>query len=694
MDYIERIKAAEIVRGGGKKWRNIGIGAAIGTCNAKLLDGRPAALCFYWSLCVGDITVRGRELDELRDVLYKIAEAAEACVMLVVHDVRHFFQFVRKYFDPLEIFCSDERHPLDCQLVPLVFLRSGADLSGMTLQETCKRYGITCKTASKEWPQYAPESALDLDAAEVIDGEAKAMAALIEEHIKRAGSVGKIPLTKTGYVRHFLRDRILYGKGKGTTKKDWYNARRYREYIGANPMSVEEYKILHAIGAYGICEHSPRSKGIVECDPLYFDRKSAYAAHIVCDYVPDGHARYFAAPDMEDVQRAMASQCVAGVFRFRGIRQRPFASVLYVRENRTREISEPDALQARDKYMISADCVELALTELDFVCVSECYLWDSVECLECVVYQRGMLPALIRKYALARFRGKETAPDPVTRRVEKEQLNSIYGIMIQDPCKPSYSYDIDGAAWLEPEVPAVADCIEAYNNSRSRFTRYAWGIWIAAQCRRAEWQAWYALQDFFVYGDTDSIYLSSAGAPVALRYFADQNAEMLKKAQAVSARLGVGLQFFRPTSGPVLGAWCHDGTVTRLCVMGQKNYIKETKDGRFSVTMAGINPELSGEYVRKAYGARAVDAFSTITFFPGRYRDPISGEILSATGRKISLHFDDEIEGEILDALGERRHVRQLSGTFQIYAPITRAEVARYEEQKHNQSIDVIPVLS
>lgn len=694
MSIYDKILEAPTSRAGSgrSRWRDIPCGLAIGTCNLVATDGRPGACCFYWALCVDGELLSGRELEELADVFVEMSEAADAHLMVVVQDTAEFFQYFRKWCDPLNLFAAQARTPLNFEAFPGIHIRSGEALSGMSLQENSARFGFRSRPRSYEFPTLTPTSALSLDAAEIINEEAETMCALCREHIERCeGSAGKVPLTKTGYVRKKLRNRILYGTGDGTTKKDWYRAREYRKAMHGATMCPEEYRILSAISCGGLCEANRYKLGEIILDPVYCDRKSAYPAHIVYDYVPAGRGTYTEAPSMEKVRALPASVCFAGVFRFRNVKGRdlPF---YYLREKYCYAICEPVNIKTVKKYLQSADEITVALTELDLQSFDESYTYDkeTAECLGIVTYQRGQVPGLIKKYTLARFRGKEAAKTKEERRVQKEQLNSIYGIMCMDPVRESYEYSVEGAEWDEPTAPDVEEALEKYNTSNSRWTCYPWGIWIAAHCRRMEWRAFMELSPWFVYGDTDSIYLTESGWTWARTYFEEENAKMYERAKQVSESLGVSLAFFKPF-GELLGTWTFDTTISRLCIMGQKNYITETRNGKLTVVIAGINPDLSSAYIQRRYGGAAVEAFRSIEYYPARWRDLQTGRIMSATGRRICFHFDDEFEADVVDALGELQHVKTLSGTVSLYVPVRREEIEKYEEKKNDASVDVIP---
>lgn len=689
-------QSAELYGGSSRqRWRDVSCGLSLGICMVQTVDKRVGSCCFYWSFCCDGLTESGRDLQELADFFVELSEAANGHFLVFVQDTAEFFQYFRKYCDPIDLFAAQPRTPLNAEIFPGVHIRSADQISGMSLQENVIRFStadapLRGRPRSYEFQQFAPGSALPLDAAEMIDDEARAMQLLCRSHIERCkGKPYHVPLTKIGYVRKLLRNMILYGTGEGATKKDWYRAAEYRAAMRGATMCPEEYRILKAASCAGICEPNVRRVGEIILDPIYSDRKSAYPAHIVYDYVPIGRGKYTKEPAMDRVRAISQKRCFVGVFRFRNIRARNLPAY-YLREKYCTAICDPVNMECVRKYLKRADEVTVSLTELDLACVDECYLYDNVECLEIVTYLRGQIPSMIKKYVLLWFRGKESAGTKEDRRVMKEMLNSIFGIMVMDPLREAYVYNIQDAEWDEPAAPDIEEGIEAYNKSNSRFTCYPWGIWIAAQCRRTEWQAWLELSPWFIYGDTDSVYLSSDGWAYIRTYFEEQNAKMYQRALEVSKQLGVGIEFFKPF-GVLLGTWQIEETISRFCMTGQKQYITESKAGELKVVIAGINPELSGTYIKRKYGGNAVEAFRSVEYYPARWRDKETGQIFSATGRRICFHFDKEFSGEIIDALGERQQVCTPSGQISMFVPVKREDIQKYEEAKADAGVDVIP---
>ena len=221
------------VRKGLEKWREFSCGAALAFCNIRPEEGHEVSTCFLWAVSVAGQIATGTSLYDFRDFCFELAEAAGHDFVMMVYNTTEFFQFVRKYFDDPEVFADKEREPLDAKLLPGLHLRSGKMLSGMSLQELGKQYNCAIRLPSYEFPALGSDSDIPLDVIALVQEEARAMELLLAEHIRRAGSIAKVPMTKTGYVRRYLRDRLLWGRGDGCTKADFFRFDRIpKNYAG------------------------------------------------------------------------------------------------------------------------------------------------------------------------------------------------------------------------------------------------------------------------------------------------------------------------------------------------------------------------------------------------------------------------------------------------------------------------------
>ena len=228
------LKRAPVRKGMGK-WREFSCGAALAFCNVKPDDGHEASVCFFWAVSVAGQIQTGNSLYDFREFCFELSEAAGHDFIMMVYNTTEFFQFVRKYFDAPEVFADKEREPLDAKLVPGLHLRSGKMLSGMTLKELGEQYKCSVHAPSYEFPALGEGSAIPLEVMAYVQEEARAMELLLAEHIERAGSIAKVPMTKTGYVRRYLRDRLLWGRGEGCTKKDFFRFDRVQKSNAVNP---------------------------------------------------------------------------------------------------------------------------------------------------------------------------------------------------------------------------------------------------------------------------------------------------------------------------------------------------------------------------------------------------------------------------------------------------------------------------
>lgn len=83
----------------------------------------------------------------------------------------------------------------------------------------------------------------------------------------------------------------------------------------------------------------------------------------------------------------------------------------------------------------------------------------------------------------------------------KENLNSCYGMSVTDICRPEIIFD---GNWTQ-ESPDISKQIDIYNNSKTRFLSYAWGVWVTAYTREIILTIIHEIGADYIYSDTDSI---------------------------------------------------------------------------------------------------------------------------------------------------------------------------------------------
>ena len=633
------------------------LGLALGTCCPSTPEGLRFGLVYFWAVSCGDLIAEGRTVPELADFLNQLGKKIKENMLLYTHDSGITFQYLKKHFLIKDIFAISERRPLYARLTKYVELRDGFALSGMTLQAIARELGAPL-TVSPAFisPIYTPGSELPEHIKYTVYAEARTMSMLAAREIRRAGGAAQVPLTKTGYIRRELRDLLLYHRHE----RKYKSYTRYRAYMASLDMQLDEFLLLKKISCGGLVGLNKKYKRETVENAVIWDRCSSYTASMLYKYVPISRAMPAEGLNEAWLRELCSRRCVCAKIRLYNVRPKPGRVGLYLSRSK---IDAEHALFS-DGRLLQADTVTVCVTEMDFFCIDECYIWDSLEILQAYQYLRGSLPGDLLRYLLRLFAQKERLTGE-PRRIAKEALLSVYGMCVMDPMREVYPYDPESLDWDQPKTPDAAEALEKYNTDKNRFLSYPWGIWIAAHTRRDEWSMWQACGSDWIYGDTDSAVCTDISDHTR-QVVEKKNAEMRARAEHLCRILDLPISAFCPGKH-LLGEWRIESICEQFRAVGVKKYIKLVR-GQVVCVMAGLNPELAGQYIQRAYGQKTLENFSETLFFPAVYYDA-DGKMISATGRSVRFYIDTIFECAVKDETGISEFVKSESSVLQIYTP-------------------------
>lgn len=681
-EFISRLPTAPPTsRKGRKNYLDIGFGASLYFCCCTV-GSKPYGIPYLWSVTAQGETVQGRTMQDLQAFIVALDAYCKkhgVHILIYVHDTSVFFQFVRRWFVFTDVFAAAERRPLTADFTKFVHLRDCMAVSNMSLLNAARTVGVyDCPDEAFISPIYSPDSDLPQYITSSCAAESRAMSLFAESLIQRDGGAAYIPLTRTGRVRKEVRDILLYHRDE--TRHMTQNAlrRQYQSFIAKQKMTVSEYTLLHEMSCGGLFGIAPTYKRCTVFGAVCWDRRSAYPAACMYDYVPYACGTEYDHLTEKQYAELRERFCVCARVTFHNLRHKSGATGYYLRQSRVKTNGASESGGAITYAYTLTACI----SELDFLCVEECYEWDRIEIGAAVAYRRTHLPDALRRIILKKYAAKEDRDSyPEPRRIAKEELLSIYGMMVTDPCRVQYPYIDDILDWSEPVQPEIGPAIDAYNSDRQRFLCYPWGIWIAAQVRRAEWLAWQACGQSWIYGDTDSAVCTSDADRIRA-VFERYNTEMSARADKLAGQLGVDRAAFSP-HGHLLGGWRVSETYEQFRAIGCKKYLYKTADG-ITAVIAGLNPDLAGSYLQKKFGLKAFDYFAENLYFPATYTTA-DGQLFSATGRKLRVYVDESRSVRLQDANGHICFVETESSIIQIYTPYH----GHVRGEKGNEKIEI-----
>lgn len=625
------------------------------------------AIMYAWVLGIKDFIIIGRTWDEFITLCENISEELCLCdkrrLILYVHNLSFDFQFFRKHFTFKKVFALEERDLITALTDNGIEFRCSYKLSGYSLAkvgEHLLHHDVKKKVGDLDYSKIrTPLTPLTEKEYGYIEYDARVVIAYIEEEMETAGDITKIPLTKTGKVRNYCRQRCLHTYKSHKKHDDRYtNYRRIMNKLTIN--SVLEYDILHLAFMGGFTHGNHFHTGQVMKNVSSFDFTSSYPAVMVLEQYPMYKGELITLKSTQEFYENIKLYCCVFTATFYDIEE----TFIYDHYISVSKCIEKEGIVNDNGRVVKAKKITMCITEVDFEIIKETYKWSKLTIKNFRRYKRGYLPRDFILSILDLYEKKTVLKGDEEHIAEyqqsKENINSCYGMTVTNICRPEIVYqtrskdsDIEFEEWSK-ETPDYVKVLEKYNKDKRRFLFYAWGIYVTAYARRNLWNAILQLKEDYLYSDTDSVKLTNLDKHKD--FFRKYNEFIYKGYKRVLEWQKIDINKIIPKTQDgvtkLLGAWDYEGTYDRFKYLGAKRYMVE-KDGKLSLTVSGLNKKTTIPYLIKTYKTndRIFEEFKEGLLIPK-----------GATGKQIHTYIDYETEGLVRDYLGYEYHYNELSG--------------------------------
>lgn len=283
---------------------------------------------------------------------------------------------------------------------------------------------------------------------------------------------------------------------------------------------------------------------------------------------------------------------------------------------------------------LSADYMEITITDIDFKIIESQYVWERMDVFNCYESTYDFLPEPIRRKTIEYFQRKTELKGVEGQEYyyarSKELLNSIYGMMVQDPVKQTIDFTFD-------DYRGCKDFVEREDNpeellriaNRKAFLAYFWGVWVTAWARYRLHLALEIAGQQAVYCDTDSVkYVGE----VDLTQLNNELRELAKESGAYAHGRNGNLVY--------MGVFERDAYYDKFVTLGAKKYAYEDSKG-VHVTTAGVNKAKGSKELARAGGVEAYQEgfiFHDAGGTESVYNDfPMDGVYIVRTGEGLKI---------------------------------------------------------
>lgn len=524
---------------------------------------------YIWQCCIaGHVNIIGRTWEEFKLFIDYMLDILPETIVCYVHNLSYEFSFLKGVlsFGENDIFAAEPRSIIKAVYKNIEF-RCSYFLTNVRLEKFTEDMNVYHKKLSGKKFNYnkvrTPSTILSYDELSYCMNDVMGLWEAIETKMESTkDTIASIPLTSTGYVRRDI-------------KKAMHICRKQVQDIFPD---FPIYKLLRKAFRGGDTHASRYYSGIILSDVHSYDRVSSYPDVLVNCRFPISQFL----PERPTMDRLIDlieihNKAVLVSVAICGLACKDEAGCPYIPFDKCSAISKPVRDNGR---ILTADYLEITITDIDWRIIQMEYTWESIEIIELYSARYGNLPRPIIDCILKYYKGKTTLKGDESQVLDyqlyKALLNSIYGLMAQNPVKFSYIYDEVNQVMIDKPDEFTEELLNKYRNSA--FVAYQWGVWCTAWARYRLHELIWLVGDAFVYCDTDSVKCIGNFDNIVKEYN-KQRYKDSKNSGAV-AKSNTGQYHY-------MGIYELDGVYTRFCTLGAKKYCYEDAKG-LHITISGV----------------------------------------------------------------------------------------------------------
>lgn len=641
------------------EYLNIESAFDIETTSVKIQEEK-SAFMYIWMFGIGygEKIYYGRtweqfiELCKLLQKTYNLSENRR--LIVYIHNLSFEFQFMRKYFEWVNVFAVGERKPIKALCSYGIEFRDSYILSGYSLQNTAKnltKHKVEKMIGDLDYSLIRTyNTTLTEKEMGYCKNDIEVVNAYINEQIEQYGDITKIPLTNTGRVRTYVRNNCYY-TSKNHRKSGKGKYIRYRKIMNDLTLNKEEYVMLKRAFMGGFTHANVNYSGKILENVSSIDFTSSYPSVMLAEQYPMSRGKKIVVKTIKQLELYCQQYCLVFDVKFTNIRPK-INYENYISESKCFVLKGSEINNGR---VHSADELAITITNVDYDIIKQCYEWDNISVQNVIRYHKGYLPKDIIKSILDLYQDKTVLKGVEGKEVEyllsKGMLNSVYGMSVTDVINTNHIYNTE---W-DKELPNVEEQIEKYNESKNRFLYYPWGVWVTAYARKNLWTGIIAIGNDYVYSDTDSI--KCLNYDKHSKYINWYNEMTIQKLEMMCEHYKLDKSLLTPKTikGEVklIGVWDYEGTYSRFKTLGAKRYLVE-HDGKLELTVAGLSKRNGIEYmIEKCDGdnTKVFEMFNDELYIPKE-----------RTGKMTHTYIDDYMKFRIKDYQGNDSIISVESG--------------------------------
>lgn len=215
-------------------------------------SNKKVGVMYEWTLGINGIIIIGREWKEFIYVIDRIVELLKLSkskrLVIYTHYLQHEFEYMRKWLLWEKVFASEPRKPIYALTQSGIEFRCSYMLSGYSLEkigEQLHKYQVKKLVGQLDYSKIRhSKTSLSQSEIDYCVNDVKVVMCYIAEKMIQDGNITKIPLTKTGYVRNYCREKC-------------FKSPDYKTFIHSLTLGPDEYNQLKRAFQGGFTHANP-----------------------------------------------------------------------------------------------------------------------------------------------------------------------------------------------------------------------------------------------------------------------------------------------------------------------------------------------------------------------------------------------------------------------------------------------------
>jgi len=629
----------------------------------------------------GKVVVR-RQWSEFRDMLNEVVRILglnhNRRLIIGVHNLSYEFHWIKDMFEWESVFAREKHAPIKALTTTGLEFRCTYTLSGLGLEKTAEnltKYKVRKKVGDWDYDLIrTPITPITKKEKGYAVFDIIAVMNYIEEQIEQYGSIVEVPLTNTGRVRKYCREKCL----KGPYANNYRSIMRNLTLDGA-----AEYEFLMDALTAGFTHANYLRAGDIEENVYSFDFTSSYPACFF-DKMPMSKGQWIKITDIKQIENMSDDYYVVFEVEFNNIKRKEGIGDSPISKSKCTGCIDVKEDNGR---VLEAGRIQTKLTSDDWWYVSKAYdIKGEIKIGRAIRYHMDFLPAPLLQCVIDFYKGKtelkdvvgndenETALIAANYQNLKGMLNSIFGCTLTRVDGDEIIFK--NGVW-DNKAKDLDQVVEDMNKDKNRFLFTPWGLRICSNARKRLWSGILELGNDDLYQDTDSV--KFVHYENHKEYFEEYNKAVTEKIRNVCEARGLDPAGTCPKTvkgkEKPLGVWDSESVkcpeyedrygnkiteiyARRFKTLGAKRYLCEVWDEskqqwKIKATIAGLNKKKGSDFI--AHNPEGIDPFEFFDDYmevdeehSGRLTHTYSPDGEGPFHFKVTDYLGNEYEGEEL----------------------------------------------